>query len=161
MESHFGPASKPSSREGVFWTSLSQGRERGQLQTTVLDGYFVMWRLCVLIVGLGILAASLSQSAWATSPPVGEKRQYLAPQSLIIQVKQLSERQKCKALNRCRQKYTWCFHKLEVAHKNIEVHKIECVKPYQKCINSSFGGFDFMFTRWFNPSYLDCKQYPN
>jgi hypothetical protein len=44
-------------------------------------------------------------------------------------------------------------------HKNIEKHKIECVKPYQKCINASFSGFDFFFDRWLNPSYLDCKKY--
>ncbi len=45
-------------------------------------------------------------------------------------------------------------------HKNIEKHKIkiECLKPYQKCINASFSGFDFLFKRWFNPE-ADCKNY--
>lgn len=71
----------------------------------------------------------------------------------------MTERQKCKALNRCRQKYTHCFDKLERAHKIADKDK-KCVPPYQKCINATFGGFDWFFTRWFNPSYLDCKQYP-
>ena len=118
-----------------------------------------MSRIFGLVLSFAIVAAASASSAWAVAPLSGQQLDIRAPQSLIIQAKQLTERQKCKALNRCRQKYTWCFHKLEVAHKNIEEHKIECVKPYQKCINASFSGFDFMFTRWFNPSYLDCKQY--
>lgn len=70
----------------------------------------------------------------------------------------MTERQKCKALNRCRQKYTHCYNKLERQHK-VDQKDAVCVPPYQKCINASFGGFDWFFTRWFNPSYLDCKQY--
>ena len=160
IEKHFNPASKPPSRDGVFWTTLRRGRERGQLQTTVLEGYFVMWRLCGLIVGLGILAAASSQSAWATSPPVGEKKHYLAPQSLIIKARQMTEKQKCRALNRCRQKYTHCENKLAAQHKLDDATlDAKCVKPYQKCINSNFSGGEWFITRWFNPSYLDCKQY--
>lgn len=112
------------------------------------------------IFGLGIGAAILLQStgAWAVGPASGAHAFAAPDQSLIINVRQMTERQKCKALNRCRQKYTHCYNKLERQHK-VNQKDAVCVPPYQKCINASFGGFDWFFTRWFNPSYLDCKQY--
>ena len=69
-----------------------------------------------------------------------------------------TDKQKCRALNRCRYKYTRCYDKLVRDNKNIEESKIECVKPYQKCINASFSGFDFFITRWFNPE-ADCSKF--
>ena len=81
-------------------------------------------------------------------------------QSLIIQVRKMSEKQKCKALNRCRQIYTHCENKLKAQHKLTDATlEAKCVKPYRHCINSNFSGGEWFFTRWFNPSYLDCKQY--
>lgn len=92
--------------------------------------------------------------------PVNQGQALVSPdQSLIIQVRPMTERQKCKALNRCRQKYTHCYNKLERQHRIADKDTV-CVPPYQKCINASFSGTDWFFTRWFNPSYLDCRQYP-
>ena len=118
-----------------------------------------MRRLSGLYLGIGILLCVSDGPAWAVGNVYGEVLNNIPHQSLVIQAKQLTSKQKCRALNRCRVKYTRCHDKLVRAHKNIEKHKIECVKPYQKCINASFGGFDFFFDRWFNPSYLDCKKY--
>ena len=118
-----------------------------------------MSRSSGLFLGAGILLAVSTGYAWAIGPVGGEAWSTTPRQSPIIQVKQLTERQKCEALNRCRLNYTHCYDKLVRDHKNIEENKVECVKPYQKCINASFSGFDFIFTRWFNPSYLDCSKY--
>lgn len=117
-----------------------------------------MSRIFGLIVSLGLVAATSASSAWAISPLGGELPDTQPALSLIIQVKPMTEKQKCKALNRCRAKYTYCYNKLVAQHKNIETKKITCVKPYQKCINASFGGFDFFFQRWFTPE-VDCSQY--
>lgn len=115
-----------------------------------------MWRKIVL--GLGVCAViSIHAGSASAIGPAGKARSLNAPERSLI-VKVLTERQKCKALNRCRQKYTHCFNKLERQHK-IDQKDAVCVPPYQKCINASFGGTDWFFTRWFNPSYLDCKQY--
>ncbi|MFQ5626582.1 MAG: hypothetical protein ACE5FM_08020 [Methyloligellaceae bacterium] len=118
-----------------------------------------MSRVSGLFLGAGILLGVSTGYAWAIGPVGGEAWSAAPHRSLIIQVRQLTEKQKCKALNRCRQKYTRCYNKLVRDHKSIEEHKVDCVKPYQKCINASFSGFDFFFTRWFNPSYLDCSEY--
>ncbi|MHA1165087.1 MAG: hypothetical protein ACTSP0_05825 [Alphaproteobacteria bacterium] len=111
-----------------------------------------------LVLCLSMMMAAMAGSAWAIAPLNGQKPVVRPSQSLIIQVKAMTERQKCKALNRCRYKYTRCYNKLVRDHKNIEETKIECVKPYQKCINTTFSGFDFFFTRWFNPN-ADCSKY--
>lgn len=117
-----------------------------------------MWRNVVLGLGIGLVVSVQAGSASAVGP-AANARSFTAPeQSLIVKVREMTERQKCEALNRCRQKYTHCFNKLEQAHKVNEKDAV-CVPPYQKCINASFGGFDWFFTRWFNPSYIDCKQY--
>lgn len=117
-----------------------------------------MLRKFVFGLGAGLAFSLLSANAWAVSPG-SHAPSFVAPQqSLIVQARQMTERQKCKALNRCRQKYTHCYNKLERQHK-VDQKDAVCVPPYQKCINASFGGFDWFFTRWFNPSYLDCKQY--
>ena len=108
-----------------------------------------------------MLVASAPGQAMALPHADNSAHNGAAQQTLIAQArKPLTERQKCKALNRCRRKYTICYNKLVAQHKNIETEKIHCVKPYQKCINASFGGFDWMMTRWFNPSVIDCRQYP-
>ena len=109
----------------------------------------------VLCFSISVAAAG---NAWAIAPLSGEKPDIAPPQSLVIQARAMTERQKCKALNRCRYKYTRCYNKLVRDHKNIEESKVECVKPYQKCINASFSGFDFFFTRWFNPE-AKCKDF--
>ena len=119
-----------------------------------------MSRIFGVFLSFSIVAAATVPGAFAITPLNGEMLDTRSSQSLIILVKPLTERQKCKALNRCRQKYTYCYDKLVRAHKNIETEKITCVTPYQKCINATFSGFDFFFTRWFDPSYLDCRQYP-
>ncbi len=118
-----------------------------------------MSRMGGLILGLGLFAVALPSQASAFGQGSEVMRTDARQQSLIVQVKPLTERQKCHALNRCRQKYTRCYNKLVAQHKSIDKHKIECVKPYQKCINASFSGFEFFFTRWFNPNHIDCKQY--
>lgn len=117
----------------------------------------------VMTLGLAIgLIAGLNVGGASALGPASTSPALVAPeQSLIIKVKPLTERQKCKALNRCRQKYTHCYNKLVAQRKDLETEKVTCVKPYQKCINASFSGFDFFFTRWFNPAYLDCRKYPN
>jgi len=117
-----------------------------------------MTRLSGLYLGIGILLCVSDGPAWAIAPLSGEKLDIMPSQSLIIPVKQLTEKQKCKALNRCRQKYTHCENKLTSLHKLADLDE-KCVKPYQKCINSNFSGGEWFFTRWFNPSYLDCRQY--
>jgi len=121
-----------------------------------------MSRVWGLIFSLGVLTAVSSGNASAFGPggTIGAQNQ-----SLIVPVQNTKKgppstnRKKCLALNRCRLRYTRCYDKLVRDHKNIETSKIECVKPYQKCINASFSGFDFFFDRWFNPSYLDCNKY--
>lgn len=119
-----------------------------------------MWRIYGLFLGASMLVASVPAQV-AFSAGGDTARNDAHQQTLVAQAgKPLTERQKCLALNKCRRNYTICYDKLVAAHKNIETHKIECVKPYQKCINASFGGFDWMFTRWFNPSVIDCKKYP-
>ena len=117
-----------------------------------------MSRIFGLILSFGLVAATFASSAWAISPLGGELPDTRLALSLIIQVKPMTEKQKCKALNRCRYKYTRCYNKLVAQHKSIDKEKITCVKPYQKCINASFSGFDFFFTRWFNPE-VDCSQF--
>lgn len=118
-----------------------------------------MLRNFFLYLGIGLVFSFHAAGAWALGP-AGNTRSLTAPeQSLIIKVKPMSERQKCLALNRCRQKYTHCYDKLERQHRIADKDSV-CVPPYQKCINATFGGFDWFMTRWFNPSYLDCKQYP-
>ena len=118
-----------------------------------------MWRICGFVLGAGVFLAALPGQAFSFSQAVDALGNDGRQQSLIVQVRPLTEKQKCQALNRCRRKYTICYNKLERARKNIEKHKIECVKPYQKCINASFSGLDFFFTRWFNPNVLDCRKY--
>lgn len=118
-----------------------------------------MWRIGGLVVGAGLLVAAMPQQANSFSQTVGVSGDGGRYQTLIAQRKPLTDKQKCKALNRCRRKYTVCYDKLVKAHKNIEKHKVECVKPYQKCINASFSGMEFFFTRWFNPNVIDCRKY--
>ena len=118
----------------------------------------VMRRLSGLYLGIGILLCVSDGPASAIGTVGGEILNNIPHQSLVIQAKQLTSKQKCRALNRCRQKYTHCENKLTSLHKLADLDE-KCVKPYQKCINASFGGFDFFFDRWFNPSYLDCKKY--
>lgn len=119
-----------------------------------------MWRSVGFGFALGLAFVLQSGNAGAIGPFGQIDKTAVAEQSLVIQVKKLTERQKCKALNRCRQIYTHCSNKLEAQHKAGEIDE-KCVKPYQKCIHSNFAGSDWFFTRWFNPQYLDCKKYPN
>lgn len=116
-----------------------------------------MSRVLVMGLGFGLLALTVNTQAGAVGPMDTAQAQPKAAQQPVILA--MSERQKCKALNRCRQKYTHCYNKLERQHRVAEKDEV-CVPPYQKCINASFGGMDWFFTRWFNPSYLDCRQYP-
>jgi hypothetical protein len=121
-----------------------------------------MFQFRGLILGLGLVMAASSGPAWALGGVDGA-RMSTPRQSLIVPIhatkgKPTTEKQKCLALNRCRYKYTRCYDKLVSDHKSIDKHKIDCVKPYQKCINASFGGFDFVFTRWFNPE-ADCSSF--
>ncbi len=118
-----------------------------------------MWRICGFVLGAGLLAATMPHEASSLSQTVGVSGDDGRHQTRIAQRRPLTEKQKCQALNRCRRKYTICYDKLVKARKNIEKNKIECVKPYQKCINASFSGMDFFFTRWFNPNVLDCRKY--
>lgn len=117
-----------------------------------------MRRIGGFVLCFCIAAAAMAGNALALPPLSGERPDIAPTQSLIIPAKAKTERQKCKALNRCRYKYTRCYDKLVANHKNIEESKIECVKPYQKCINATFSGFDFFFTRWFNPE-ADCSKF--
>lgn len=120
-----------------------------------------MLRIGGLILSVCIVAGVSVGSAHALAPLSGQKLDTGAPHSLLIHStpgKPMSEKQKCKALNRCRYKYTRCYNKLVRDHKSIDESKIECVKPYQKCINASFSGFDFFFTRWFTPE-ADCSKF--
>ena len=118
-----------------------------------------MWRIGGLVLGAGLLIAAIPQQANSFSQSVGVSGADGRHQTLIAQRRPRTEKQKCQALNSCRRKYTICYNKLVKARKNIEKHKIECVKPYQKCINANFSGMDFFFTRWFNPNVLDCRTY--
>ena len=121
-----------------------------------------MPRVGGLILSMGILMVVLAGNAFAFGPA---GTMGVLNQSPVIQAHgsssgpASSDRKKCLALNRCRAKYTACYDRLVRDRKNIEESKIECVKPYQKCINASFSGFDFLFDRWFNPTYLDCSKY--
>lgn len=122
-----------------------------------------MLRFSGVILGLSLFVAASAGQAWALGGVDGARVHGAPQQSLIVQIhgatkKPSTEKQKCLALNRCRYKYTVCYNKLVAQHKNIETEKITCVKPYQKCINASFGGFDFVFQRWFNPE-VNCNQY--
>lgn len=116
------------------------------------------------VLCLFIVLAAIAGNAWAIAPVIRDKpviqpsQSSQSSQSLIILAKARTERQKCKALNRCRNKYTRCYNKLVRDQKSIDKHKIDCVKPYQKCINKSFSGFDFFFTRWFNPN-ANCSTF--
>lgn len=68
-----------------------------------------------------------------------------------------TDKEKCKALNRCRYHYTKCANALERdPDKNWNNNQRECIDPYQKYIHANFQGFDFFFHRWFNPTVLDC-----
>lgn len=124
-----------------------------------------MLRIWGLILGIGVVTAISAGDAPALGPvgPAGTAGAH--NRSPVVRAHgstsgpASSDRKKCLALNRCRAKYTHCYDKLVREQKNIEREKITCVKPYQKCINASFSGFDFFFDRWFNPSYLDCKKY--
>ncbi len=119
-----------------------------------------MSRTFGLLMRIALLAIVSVPDAWGFSPLIGEKLNIRPSQSLIVPVRKMSEKQKCKALNRCRQIYTHCENKLVAQHKLTDSSLDEkCTKPYQKCIHSNFKGGDWFFTRWFNPSYLDCKQY--
>jgi hypothetical protein len=138
----------------VFFSGLGQLPSPDNMYLEV----YKMRRFVVFVFCLGIVATVMAGSAWAIAPLSGQKPLTGPSQSLIIQAKAMTDLQKCKALNRCRYKYTRCYNKLVRDHKNIEETKIECVKPYQKCINATFSGFDFFFTRWFNPN-VDCSQY--
>lgn len=121
-----------------------------------------MRRIWGVILTIGVVAVVSAGSAVALGPAGTRGAQN---QSLIMRVHDTkkgpasSDRKKCMALNRCRANYTRCYDKLVRDGKDIEEHKIECVKPYQKCINASFSGFEFFFDRWFNPTYLDCNKY--
>jgi hypothetical protein len=122
-----------------------------------------MSRIFGLILSLGLLMGVTSDPAQALGPMDGARMILTPHQSLIVQIhgtkgKPSTEKQKCLALNRCRYKYTRCYNKLVAEHKSIDTEKITCVKPYQKCINASFAGFDFFLTRWFNPE-VDCSQF--
>ena len=120
-----------------------------------------LWNRVLIIGGLSAVSAG---TALAFGPADPAKIIGTQNQSLIVRTHGSAigpgstERQKCKALNRCRYKYTRCYDKLVRDHKDIEKSKVECVKPYQKCINASFSGFDFFFTRWFNPE-ADCSKF--
>ncbi len=124
-----------------------------------------MRRVRGMILCIGIVTAFSAGKASALGS-AGPMAAAGAPnQSLILRVHggaggpASTKRKKCLALNRCRAKYTYCYDKLVRDNKNIETSKVECVKPYQKCINASFSGFEFLFDRWFNPTYLDCSKY--
>jgi len=117
-----------------------------------------MRRLGELVFCFCLVAAAMAGNAWAIAPLNGQQQVIGPQQTLIIQAKAKTDRQKCKMLNRCRNKYTLCYNKLVRDHKSIDKHKIDCVKPYQKCINASFSGLDFFFTRWFNPN-ADCRKF--
>lgn len=116
-----------------------------------------MSRLSGLILSIGLIAAVPAADALATE--LAASGSGAGGQVLLAHAKPKSERQKCQALNRCRAKYTACYDKLEAQHRISEKDKV-CVPPYQKCINANFSGFEFFFTRWFNPTYLDCSKYP-
>lgn len=119
-----------------------------------------MSRFSGFFLGVGLLIGISSGQALALGPLNAGQHLRAPHQSLIVQVrKPLTERQKCKALNRCRQIYTHCENKLAAQHKLNDLDE-KCVKPYQKCIRASFSGGEWFFTRWFNPSYLDCSKYP-
>ena len=111
-----------------------------------------------ILAGVILAIGMSSQPVMAAGPAGSATALQQSNQSLIVKARQMTEYQKCKALNRCRQKYTHCYNKLERAHRVADKDKV-CVPPYQKCINANFGGFDWFFTRWFNPAYLDCRQY--
>ncbi len=122
-----------------------------------------MLRFSGLILGLSLFIAAPAGPAWALGGVDGARVIGVPHQSLIVPIhgttgKPVTEKQKCIALNRCRYKYTRCYDKLVAEHKSIDTEKITCVKPYQKCINASFSGFDFFLTRWFNPE-VDCSQF--
>lgn len=122
-----------------------------------------MLRKFGLILGVSLYLAAPAGQALALGGMDGVAISGAPNQSLIVPIhgtagKPRSEKQKCKALNRCRYKYTVCYNKLVRDNKSIDKEKITCVTPYQKCINASFAGFDFFFTRWFNPE-VDCSSY--
>lgn len=119
-----------------------------------------MSRLSGLFLSFSVIIGLQASSALALGPYGNPQSLGTAQQSPVINVRPLTERQKCMALNRCRQKYTHCYNKLERQHKIAQKDEV-CVPPYQKCINETFSGMDWFFTRWFDPSYLDCRQYPN
>lgn len=118
-----------------------------------------MLRLKGLFLGFGIVVSLYAGSASALGPAGHSPLAGTAYRSLAIPAAAMTERQKCKALNRCRYHYTVCYNKLEAKHRLDDKDEV-CVKPYQKCINANFSGTEFLFTRWFNPNYIDCSQYP-
>jgi hypothetical protein len=144
---------------GLIFKSVGGCFSSGQSER----GGFEMSRIFGLVMGLSLFMAASAGQAWALAGVDGVRVMGAPHQSLIVRThatkgKPVTEKQKCLALNRCRYKYTVCYDKLVSYHKNIERHKIECVKPYQKCINASFSGFDFFLTRWFNPE-ADCNNF--
>lgn len=65
----------------------------------------------------------------------------------------------CKALDRCRGRYTWCddkvFKTMKPSAKRDAAHET-CVDKYRTCIKKNFDSGDLLFVRWFWPG--ECPR---
>lgn len=65
----------------------------------------------------------------------------------------------CKALDRCRGRYTWCddkvFKTMKPSPKRDAAHEA-CVDKYRTCIKENFNSGDLLFVRWFWPG--ECPR---
>lgn len=85
-----------------------------------------------------------------------------AAQMLILAAakkKAVGRAAQCKALDRCRGRYTWCddkvFKTMKPSPKRDAAHEA-CVDKYRTCIKQNFDSGDLLFVRWFWPG--ECPR---
>ncbi len=69
------------------------------------------------------------------------------------------DKQLCKALQACRNKFVWCKGKIKHPDqsKAWSIAKEVCGGHYKTCVEKDFKGGEWFFTRWFYFQKLDCS----
>lgn len=102
-----------------------------------------------LLVAFASPAASASAIQIAPKPPASA-----AGLTLVAATKPRTKAQQCKALDRCRGRFTYCddkvFSTMKPGPKRDAAHDA-CVEKYRTCIKKNFASTELLFIRWFWP----------
>ena len=110
-----------------------------------------------------IFVVSFSNANPGNAGPVQIKDGTPAAARMLIRTaakkKPVGRAAQCKALDRCRGRYTWCddkvFKTMKPSPKRDAAHEA-CVDKYRTCIKKNFDSGDLLFVRWFWPG--ECPR---